>query len=233
MSKEESKPKIAGPKATKEFWEVKELKNKIQLSRITTLFGFVTIILTVIGYFLNSAENREQRVWEERLRNQNDRVSRMTEVAIEFDELFGATLSTLYDNELRLSFLNFELNALSEELEQISTPTKISKILKKNVDQLYDKLNKEETWPGQFRNGALLQERWRIKKQALSPDFDILFGTDLGTEWSEVSLLAWRVLNQKFNISSDETPTLDSLENKGIRFQSQLYQAINTIKTKF
>lgn len=35
----------------KEEWEIKAIKNKILLNRITIIIGFITVFISIFGYF--------------------------------------------------------------------------------------------------------------------------------------------------------------------------------------
>lgn len=157
----------------------------------------------------------------------------MTVIASDFDKLFGETLNGLYFYEFNKVSFSLDLQRFIDSLEKTNKDSHLSKWLLNESKCLNDKLihDKPSVW-NSFENAVILQEQWRIKKQSLSPDFEIYFGFELGEKWVDLSNFAWEVINKKYNPLANGYAQIDSLEILGTAFQSELYASINQEKKK-
>lgn len=210
----------------KTCWEIRELKNKIFISRATLVVGFLTVLFTVIGYFIDSAKTRDQQVWEVTSQDRKDKIARMNEIATEFDQLYGETLNNVNRNKFDLVWLRTVLDAYNDDLKEIDNPDEQTRAVMQSTKRLLNRLNEEEMVSQEFQKAVLLQERWRVKLRALTPDFEIHFGEDLQKDWDALATIGWDVINDEYNLFGSGNPDTEAFESKGDAFQGHLYEAI-------
>jgi hypothetical protein len=215
-------------------FEVKELRQKLKYNTITLVLGLATIIVSVTAYFIDQYKIREQRTWETFNEMKSARIKRMTEIASEFDQMLGTTIHTLNTNIAETVIFASSVETLEKQLQFVNTRNSRDAIaaIKKFRARLVDEPTSFES----YSNAMALQEDWNVKKTALSPDFEILFGTALNSEWKEISELGWTAINSKYNPMSSDIITetqkkVKQLEEVGSKYQLKLHQAISKERT--
>ncbi|NQY67686.1 MAG: hypothetical protein HRT72_08180 [Flavobacteriales bacterium] len=214
---------------TEEEWRIKEIKNKIFISRWSVIVGLLTLFGSLWGFFNESYENRIQLKREFATTLHNDKIKRMTEIASEFDRIYLSTLRVFTEVDVDKLTLGLELDAVSDQLRSSEIGHKRIVHLEESLDSFSDLLLNEDIGVWQLKKGILLQENWKVIEDAVTPDFEMIYGEELSKEWKVLSTSAWTVLNNKFAITS-QSPDLIKFKLAGNVFQKKLYGMIKTTK---
>ncbi len=152
----------------------------------------------------------------------------MTEIATAYDQLFGTTLESLNKDTTRVLLVKDAFQTMKDHLDTIKEQTDDIRQTRAAIERIIDQFSKTPIGLDEFVDAASLQERSAAKANALTPDFELLYGPDLAKEWPNVSKLAWQALNAKFNLfgSGPNEALSSSLRIEGTRFQTSLRREI-------
>jgi hypothetical protein len=216
--------------------EVAELDQKLKYGRVTYWLSILGIAGALGGLALERYKTLDQRSWEQAEHQKQAKIARMTEIATEYDRLLGTTTAVLNESNkeaIDTLFLKQGLDAFDERLSTFRAPDKEvaahAEELRKLLQTVKPRFEQLSTEGDIWRSAAELQETWQGRAQ-LTPDFPLLYGSELSGEWRKVAELARSALGKRFTLMGSKDQTLSvQFVAEGAALQEKLYVKIREL----
>lgn len=219
---------------SKDELERLKLAQDIRFERIKLYLSVLGALVVVLGLLADRLKTHEQHRHEFELVQFNQKLSRMTAIAEEYDRLLAQTTAVLDKNRSRTWLLINELRSFEEDLRDAKVKGPDVARMRQYLHDVNSKLAaNSKVSVDEWADALALQARWDTLSRSPTPDFEQYFEQRTLSAWASVRKAALTALEAEYTLAGKEpTEKKKSFVEAGTTFQTQIYGQIRSARTR-
>lgn len=217
--------------------EIAELRQKLRWEPIRSIATFLGVAVVIVGLGVERCNQDSERRFEVVLKHQTESMGQMTKIISDVESLCRRTYSVIRANEVTLVTSKAVTETLRDRLiEATKTDDGLSlqrEAVIAELSSLEERIVNEFDELRYWKDAVDLEGEWLTRENAPTPDFELQFGAELLSEWSDVHAKVDSALKNSFGIFGSATPDYEGLAETCNGFLKKLNTALNAKATEF
>ena len=209
--------------------EIKQIKQNIKLAPWRMLLTFTSILIILVGFGFDRYRTINDRKWKLENEIKRHEISRMTEIAETFDDLYTETLKKLNIVLSRHLVMHAAFMNLKDSIEDSDISNELKDKIISHFNEALKNFQSNHINLNEYSDVIALQEIWDTKREGIAPDDFLYFSEKVLLKWDPLVATAWEALNDKFHpfASTDSKTNINEFRKLGRELQKAMREEIN------
>ena len=209
--------------------EIEQIKQDMKLAHWRMFLTFASVLIVIVGFGVDRYKIDSDRKWKSENETKRHEISRMTEIAKSFDEIYTETLKKLNVALSRHVVMYVSFDALKESIEDSDVSKKTKDKILPQFEEALKLFQSKDITLNEYSDALALQSIWDTKREGIAPDDFLYFSDNVLSKWGTLADAAWETLNDKFHpfANTESKTNINEFRKLGRELQRAMREEIN------